>query len=139
MLAAFNRPANRAPGVESLYFVGGSAHPGGGVPLVQRVQWMAVPEFLTEELWERHGYSLSDVRKTVDAFPARVIWQLVRSYNYPATNASSRVYCAEVRPPANLVEPRAQHVNKRAKVTPFARRQKGSQATFCNQKREVGL
>ncbi len=70
---------------------GGSV--GGGVPMVQRVQWMAVPEFLTEELWERHGYSLSDVRKTVDAFPARVIWQLVRSYNYPATNASSRVYC----------------------------------------------
>ncbi|HUS14488.1 MAG TPA: phytoene desaturase family protein [Chloroflexia bacterium] len=32
--AAFARPANRAPGVRRLYFVGGSAHPGGGVPLV---------------------------------------------------------------------------------------------------------
>ncbi len=32
--AAFRRPANRAPGVRRLYFVGGSAHPGGGVPLV---------------------------------------------------------------------------------------------------------
>jgi len=62
------------------------------------------------------------------------------SARYPLPGgASSRVYSAEVRPPANLVEPRAQHVNKRAKVTPFARRQKGSQATFCNQKREVGL
>lgn len=32
--AAFARPANRAPGVSGLYFVGGSAHPGGGLPLV---------------------------------------------------------------------------------------------------------
>ncbi len=32
--AAFARPANRAPGVRGLYFAGGSAHPGGGVPLV---------------------------------------------------------------------------------------------------------
>jgi phytoene desaturase len=32
--AAFRRPGNRAPGIRRLYFVGGSAHPGGGVPLV---------------------------------------------------------------------------------------------------------
>ncbi|MEJ2890891.1 phytoene desaturase family protein [Actinomycetospora aeridis] len=32
-LAAFLRPANRSP-VEGLYLVGGSAHPGGGLPLV---------------------------------------------------------------------------------------------------------
>ena len=31
--AAFNRAANRSP-VEGLFLVGGSAHPGGGVPLV---------------------------------------------------------------------------------------------------------
>jgi phytoene dehydrogenase-like protein len=31
--AAFLRPANGAP-VEGLYLVGGSAHPGGGLPLV---------------------------------------------------------------------------------------------------------
>ena len=31
---AFLRPPNRAPGVEGLYFVGGSVHPGGGIPLV---------------------------------------------------------------------------------------------------------
>jgi phytoene desaturase len=33
-LAPFTRPANRAPDVRRLYFVGGSTHPGGGVPLV---------------------------------------------------------------------------------------------------------
>ncbi|GAB4475551.1 MAG: phytoene desaturase family protein [Anaerolineae bacterium] len=32
--AAFNRPHNRAPGIRGLYFAGGTAHPGGGVPMV---------------------------------------------------------------------------------------------------------
>jgi phytoene desaturase len=31
---AFRRPPNRAPGCAGLYFVGGSVHPGGGIPLV---------------------------------------------------------------------------------------------------------
>jgi phytoene dehydrogenase-like protein len=33
-LAAFLRPNNRAKGLQGLYFATGSAHPGGGVPLV---------------------------------------------------------------------------------------------------------
>jgi phytoene desaturase len=33
-MAAFLRPPNRAPGLNNLYFVGGSVHPGGGIPLV---------------------------------------------------------------------------------------------------------
>ncbi|MEI6043588.1 MAG: phytoene desaturase family protein [Chloroflexota bacterium] len=32
--SAFLRPPNRAKGVDGLYFVGGSTHPGGGIPLV---------------------------------------------------------------------------------------------------------
>jgi phytoene desaturase len=32
--AAFQRPHNRAKDVKGLYFVGGSSHPGGGVPMV---------------------------------------------------------------------------------------------------------
>ncbi len=31
---AFGRPPNRAPGIGNLFFVGGSVHPGGGIPLV---------------------------------------------------------------------------------------------------------
>jgi phytoene desaturase len=31
--AAFLRPANRSDAVRNLYFAGGSAHPGGGIPL----------------------------------------------------------------------------------------------------------
>jgi phytoene desaturase len=33
-MSAFLRPPNRAPGISNLYFVGGSVHPGGGIPLV---------------------------------------------------------------------------------------------------------
>ena len=33
-LAAFLRPANRSRELRNLFFVGGSAHPGGGIPLV---------------------------------------------------------------------------------------------------------
>ncbi len=32
--AAFRRPANRAPDIGGLFFAGGTAHPGGGVPMV---------------------------------------------------------------------------------------------------------
>ena len=32
--AAFRRPHNRCPEVGGLYFAGGTAHPGGGVPMV---------------------------------------------------------------------------------------------------------
>ncbi len=32
--AAFERPTNRVPGTRGLYLVGGSAHPGAGVPMV---------------------------------------------------------------------------------------------------------
>ena len=32
--AAFRRPHNRAPDLKGLYFAGGTAHPGGGVPMV---------------------------------------------------------------------------------------------------------
>jgi phytoene desaturase len=32
--AAFMRPANRNRDIDGLYFVGGSTHPGGGIPLV---------------------------------------------------------------------------------------------------------
>jgi phytoene desaturase len=33
-LAAFLRPRNRSPFLRNLYLVGGSTHPGGGIPLV---------------------------------------------------------------------------------------------------------
>lgn len=63
----------------------------GSLPVVIRQQWMVLPEFLSEELRDRHRYSLADIRKTLDAFPPRILWQLLISYDKSATNASSRV------------------------------------------------
>jgi 1-hydroxycarotenoid 3,4-desaturase len=39
--AAFSRPSNAVPGVPGLYLASGSAHPGGGVPLVMQSGRMA--------------------------------------------------------------------------------------------------
>jgi 1-hydroxycarotenoid 3,4-desaturase len=33
-MAAFKRPANTLPGIDALYFCGGSVHPGAGLPMV---------------------------------------------------------------------------------------------------------
>jgi len=61
------------------------------MPIVSKVQWLQVPEFLSEELWERHGYSLNDIKRTLGSFNERILWQLVLSHNMMATNASTRV------------------------------------------------
>ena len=47
-IAAFMRPKNKARNIEGLYLVGGSTHPGGGIPLVIQSAFNAV------ELIERH-------------------------------------------------------------------------------------
>jgi phytoene dehydrogenase-like protein len=47
-LAAFKRPSNRAPGIKRLYFASGSAHPGGGVPLVA-LSGLAAADCVTED------------------------------------------------------------------------------------------
>jgi len=47
--AAFMRPGNRDSSIRSLYFASGSAHPGGGVPLVT-LSGMAAAECVLEDL-----------------------------------------------------------------------------------------
>ncbi len=47
-LAPFKRPANRCPEVEGLYFVGGTTHPGGGVPMVM-LSGKVVAEMVAED------------------------------------------------------------------------------------------
>lgn len=46
--AAFQRPAMRPPGTEGFYFVGGSTHPGGGLPLVCLSGRMAADHLLRQ-------------------------------------------------------------------------------------------
>lgn len=48
LMAAFRRPANRVRGLRGLYLAGGSAHPGGGVPLVLQSGMQAAAELLAE-------------------------------------------------------------------------------------------
>ncbi len=55
-ITAFSRQANRSRFVEGLYFAGGSAHPGGGIPLVIQSGKMAA-----ELIAEREGI---EVQKT---------------------------------------------------------------------------
>lgn len=48
--SAFHRPANRNRDIDGLYFVGGSAHPGGGIPLV-----MLSAKITTDLILEKEG------------------------------------------------------------------------------------
>ncbi|MCO4746772.1 MAG: phytoene desaturase [Proteobacteria bacterium] len=45
-MSAFRRPANRVSGIEGLFLAGGSAHPGGGVPLCLQSGRQAAQELL---------------------------------------------------------------------------------------------
>jgi diapolycopene oxygenase len=49
-MAPFLRPGNRSPGIRGLYFVGGSTHPGGGVPLVM-LSAKIVADLIEEDLF----------------------------------------------------------------------------------------
>lgn len=60
-------------------------------PIITREQYMILPELLSEDVWERHRYSLLDIRRTLDAFPERIIWKLVISYNKPTTNTCTKI------------------------------------------------
>lgn len=48
-LSAFLRPRNKSPYLENLYLVGGSTHPGGGIPLVMMSARHAVTIFAREQ------------------------------------------------------------------------------------------
>jgi phytoene desaturase len=48
-MAPFTRPGNRAKDIRGLYFVGGSTHPGGGVPLVM-LSGKIVSELIAQDL-----------------------------------------------------------------------------------------
>ena len=48
-MAAFRRPPNRVPGVRGLYLASGSAHPGGGLPMVA-LSGLAAADCLSSDL-----------------------------------------------------------------------------------------
>jgi diapolycopene oxygenase len=52
-LGAF-KPGNRSPDVRGLYFAGGAAHPGPGMPMVLMSGWIAA-EALDQDAGRRHS------------------------------------------------------------------------------------
>lgn len=52
---------------------------------------LSLPECLNPEVWERHEYSLQDLRKTMDILPDRIVWQLLLSYHQMISNSSTVV------------------------------------------------
>lgn len=44
---------------------------------IKRRQWFLLPDYLTEEVWERHQFSLDDIRQTLVAIPHRLLWVLL--------------------------------------------------------------
>ena len=52
-MAPFTRPGNRSKEIHNLYFVGGSTHPGGGVPLVT-LSGKIVAELVENDTEKRH-------------------------------------------------------------------------------------
>lgn len=57
-MSAFRRPANRSRSVKGLYYVGGSTHPGGGVPLVM-LSGKITAELLQKEAVKDNQYTTS--------------------------------------------------------------------------------
>ncbi|GAB4342037.1 MAG: phytoene desaturase family protein [Calditrichia bacterium] len=56
-LSAFLRPSNRSHDYRGLYFAGGSAHPGGGIPLVLLSGKMAAQLITNSKLYRKPGQS----------------------------------------------------------------------------------
>lgn len=55
---------------------------------IERHVVLRLPEWLQEDLWSRHQYSLRDVRKTLDLIPEALAWQLLVGTNSLATQAA---------------------------------------------------
>jgi len=75
-----------------------------------QVTWLTLPEYLREELWMRHRYSLDDVRKTLEAFPSRLLCQLAVAFGRDVPKTSSR--------PCSNVDVALQYPNCRVSIVP---------------------
>lgn len=50
-----------------------------------------LPLFLTMPLWIRHGYTLKDIRTTLQAFPAEYLWQVASLYGVCVSNSAIKL------------------------------------------------
>lgn len=59
--------------------------------IIYRHAWMHLPEFLSDDLWKRHNYSMNDVKKTLEFLPDRMVWQFLILQNLSIVDAASSV------------------------------------------------
>lgn len=52
---------------------------------------LVLPEFLNETLWQRHQFSLDDIRATLNHSPTMCIWQLCLYHNIPLLQSASKI------------------------------------------------
>jgi hypothetical protein len=57
----------------------------------RRVIELTLPLFLTTELWERHDYSISDIRTTLEYFSAIHLWQCALLHGISASNSAIKL------------------------------------------------
>ncbi len=70
LLGAF-KPSNRSPDVAGLYFAGGSAHPGPGMPMVLMSGWIAADALDRDGQVERAAAGHTDVSPVASEVPCR--------------------------------------------------------------------
>lgn len=52
---------------------------------------LVLPEFLNETLWQRHQFSLDDIRATLNHSPTMCIWQMCLYHNIPLLQSASKI------------------------------------------------
>jgi hypothetical protein len=55
--------------------------------MVWKCHEIVLPEFMSLDLWDRHKYTICDIRHTLQGFSNRQIWLLIMAYNYPILHA----------------------------------------------------
>lgn len=71
---------------------------------------MTLPLMITPEVWLRHGYCLSDIKRTLDSFPAQCITQLALIMGIPVSNKQMKIdFTSDLSRTFNA---KANHTNK---------------------------
>lgn len=52
---------------------------------------LVLPEFLNEQLWQRHQYSLDDIKATLEHSPTTCLWQMCLYHNIPLLQSASKI------------------------------------------------
>ncbi len=58
---------------------------------VQRTIQAKLPLFLSLETWARHGYTLCDIRETLEYFPSGILWQWAIFHGITPTSSAIKV------------------------------------------------